>query len=360
LGRLDPADGVISISAVPGERLLELNPDVREGGEVEPGARLGKLASYELRARQVAALNVRVDLAEKEREHELRVAAAQRNQALAAAAQAEAKLAELQAQRATLEALAEAAAIAREDLARLRLLGQSDPELVSSHELRRQENATARAESESMAAATAHPLAVTAAQRALEAAQANVTLAEQAYAQAQAVNPTLAIAAERDVADEALRQSELFAPGTAGDDAVFRVLKVLMQPGEFVTQLPIVQIADVRRMACVAEVFEADVAELTVGQAAIVRSKALSPPYREQGLRGTVRSIGTLVSNPDLENRNPLAPVDRSVVEVVIDLDPQDAAATAEAASKLGLQVTVEFLTTGDATPAAGAATAQP
>jgi len=352
LGRLEPAEGVVSISAVPGERLLTLH--VREGDTVKPGQVLGRLASYELRARQLEALEVRLRLSGQERAHEARTAEAQLRQAVAAEAQASAKLEELRARGAGLEALAEAAILAEEDLERLRLLSRSDPELVTPHELRRQENATARATSESRAASIAHPLAVRAAEMALAAARGNVTLAEQTIAQLEQVDPTLAVAAERDVAAAALRQSELYAPGESGAEGAYRVVKVLMQPGEFVTQLPILQVADVRRMSCLAEVFEADKQELREGQAAAITSKALPEPYRTQGLRGKVRRIGTLVSNPDLESRNPLAPVDRSVVEVVVDLDPNDGDATAEAADNLGLQVTVEFAPASGA-PSSGA-----
>jgi hypothetical protein len=58
-----------------------------------------------------------------------------------------------------------------------------------------------------------------------------------------------------------------------------------------------------------------------------------------------------MVASPGLTNRNPLAPSDRSVVEVRVEIDPADAAATAEAARRVGLQVTVEF----DEQPAASA-----
>jgi hypothetical protein len=53
--------------------------------------------------------------------------------------------------------------------------------------------------------------------------------------------------------------------------------------------------------------------------------------------------VGTVVASPNLTNRNPLAPSDRSVVEVVVAIDPADKDATAEAARRIGLQVTVEF-----------------
>jgi hypothetical protein len=63
-----------------------------------------------------------------------------------------------------------------------------------------------------------------------------------------------------------------------------------------------------------------------------------------------------LVSSGGLIQRNPLAPSDRSIVEVTIEIAGADAAATekaiAEAAGHIGLQVTVKF---GDKPGAAAA-----
>jgi HlyD family secretion protein len=347
LGRLDPAGGVISISAVPGERLLEFAGGVKEGATVGSGEVLGRLASHEMRRRQLQAIAARLELGKQEQEHERKVAAAQLEQARAAEAQASAKLNEVVGQRETLETLSEAAAIAREDLTRLRVLSETDPDLVSAHKLRRQENATARAESEARAAWSSYPLAVEAAEKSVEAAEANVRLAEQTIAQLVDVDPTEVVLRELEVAEEGLHQAEIFAPGTVEEGERYRVLKILMQPGELVTQLPILQVADVSQMVCVAEVYEADIKELQVGQRATIRSSALSGEYGEKGLRGEVRRIGTIVSNPDLESRNPLAPVDRSVVDVEVVLDPTDVQGIAEAASRIGLQVTVEFESSG-------------
>jgi hypothetical protein len=67
-----------------------------------------------------------------------------------------------------------------------------------------------------------------------------------------------------------------------------------------------------------------------------------------------------MVGSPGLTNRNPLAPSDRSVVEVVVAIDPADQAATAEAARHIGLQVTVEFAERATAEPSGDAAGDRP
>lgn len=343
LGRLDPTLGVISISAVPGERLQYFAPTVEEGREVQPGAVLGRLSSYGLRAKQAAALQTRLELAQSQRTHDRALAEAQREQALAARAQALAKLEEVKSQALTLSNLGESASIAREDLERLHVLRETDPELTTDHQFRRQSNLTARAENEYNAADAAYPHALRAAEMAVAAAEANVRLSDKTLRQLENVDTTQAIAKELEVAQEALAQSELHAPDN-GNSSAYRVLKTVIQAGEFVTQMPVLQVADLSKMSCIAEVYEADVKLIREGQKARILSPAFSDAYGAKGIMGTVTRIGSLVANPDLASRNPLAPVDRSVVDVTIAIDPQDVAATAEAARRIGLQVTVEFV----------------
>jgi HlyD family secretion protein len=344
LGRVEPAGGVISISAIPGERLQQFEPGVSEGGTVRSGQLLGRLASLDMRQTQYEAYGTRLELARLQRTHDLAVAQAHRDQAAAAVAQAKAKLEEMKAQRLTLSNLGEAAEIAQDDLRRLAILRETDPELVTDHQFRRQENQAARARLEYEAAELAYGPGMLAAQMSVEAAMANLSLAEKSIVQIEEVDTTRAIAMEQKVAAETLEQSQLKAPGNPGDGGTYHVLKILMEPGEFVTQIPVLQLGDLSRMVCVAEVYEADVKEIQVGQSARIHSPAFGGDYATEGIAGKVLRIGSMVSNPDLESRNPLAPVDRSVIDVVVELDPTDSAATAEAASRIGLQVTVEFL----------------
>jgi HlyD family secretion protein len=123
----------------------------------------------------------------------------------------------------------------------------------------------------------------------------------------------------------------------------------MMQPGEFVAQIPVLEIGDVSHMVAIAEVYEADAKEIVPGQTAMIRSSAFAGKYADGsvgsdgGIRGKVTRVGTMVASPGLTNRNPLAPSDRSVVEVVVDIDSNDKEATAEAARRIGLQVTGEF-----------------
>lgn len=355
LGRLEPAGGIVAISAIPGERLLEYAEGVAEGAEVPSGSELARLASYDLRDQQLLALEARKRLASAKREHELAVARTQLDQARAALAQAEAKLQEVRSQEGKLDSLAEAASIAGEDYRLLAELQQQDPDLVTTHQLRKQRSASEQAASELDALQQNFPLGLAAAQRGVEAAEANVRLAEANIEMLTAADETEVLTLELATAEKTRDQSKLVAPGKPGDPTEYTVLKKYLAPGEFITQMPVLEIADLSQMVCIAEVYEADVKEIRLHQKATIESAAFSKHYPD-GLRGVVQRIGAIVSSPGLTNRNPLAPSDRSVVEVVVSIDNDlsqgaegasaDGApptATEEAASRVGLQVTVRF-----------------
>ena len=343
LGRLEPADGIVSISALPGEAVKSFGDNVSEGATVDGGAELAKLASLDLREKQLASVDARLTLAKLQRVHESAVAAALLELALAAKSQAVAKLKEALSGRMRLDNLAEASAIGAEDYRRLSQLQQSDAGLVTEHQLRRRFNQSDRATKEYEAAEASYGPTIDAANKGVAAAAANVKLARQNVEFAEKVDQVTAVEMERRVAEEVKDQSVLYAPGSAGDGVKYTVLKLFMRPGEVVTQLPVLQVGDLSRMACAAEVYEADAKELVLHQQAQIRSSAFSGPLAEQGLAGKVVRIGKLISSPGLSNRNPLAPSDRSVVEVRIEIDAQDAAAMAQARNLIGLQATVEF-----------------
>jgi HlyD family secretion protein len=123
------------------------------------------------------------------------------------------------------------------------------------------------------------------------------------------------------------------------------VLKAFLRPGEFVTETPILQLADLSEMVCVCEVFEADAKLIRVGDEALLTSSAFAAPFDEAGIPGKVSRVGQLITAPGIASRDPLARADRHVVEVLVQIDPENAAATAQAAALVGLQVNVKFMT---------------
>ena len=373
LGRLEPAQGIISISAIPGERLKELDPDVVENQLSPANGILGVLASYDLGKTQLQALEKKAELSDLKRGHEVQIAKAQKAQAEAALAQAEAKQKELELQSGKLSALEVASQLAAEEYAQLVELSQTDAELVTAHQLAKQANQMEMANQEFTIASQSYDSAKDAADKAVAAAKANITVADMTLQQLDEGYDKQAIQQEIIVAQETLKRSILLAPNVSpaalenvtGIKCVkdcdpdkpetygpFTVLKTFVKPGEFITRTPIVQLGDLSQMVCIAEVYEADVKELEVGQTVTIRSPAFSNSFadgpvdpktnqRPGGIQGRVERIGSLIASPGLANRNPLAPADRSVVEVRIELTDQ--AAIEHAAKRVGLQVTVEF-----------------
>jgi HlyD family secretion protein len=371
LGTLEPAGGIVAVSAIPGERLMELDPDVAENKRVPANGVLGLLASYNVGKAQLAALNKKKDLSEKNRVHQIEVAKAQKSQAEASLAQAKAKLKELELQGEKLVALQVASEIAVEEFLRLEALRATDPELVTEHQIRKRENEMQTALADFKIANDSYASAKEAADKTVAAAEANIKVADLTLTQLDQGFETEAVAQEIAVAKETLKRSILLSPHVspetienvleietkADHDAnstdahgPLTVLKIFLRPGEFVSQMPIMQLGDLSEMVCVAEVYEADVKNLKIGQAALIRSPAFAGKFadgidketkeRTGGIAGKIEQIGGVIGSPGLANRNPLAPADRSVVEVRIALDE---AAIAETSHRVGLQVTVEF-----------------
>jgi HlyD family secretion protein len=376
LGRLRPSEGIISIGAIPGERLQQLDPDVQENQLAPANGILGLLASYDLGKAQLEALRMKKELTVKKREQQLQLIKAQRAQAEAAKAEAEAKQAELPLQEEKLKLLEEASGLAQAEHERLVELSLADPELVNLHQLDKQKNEMGLAVQEYKIAKKRVTAANLATNKAIAAAEENIAVADLSERQLRAGYDTEAIVQEIAVAKETLKRSVLLAPNVpasqlqnvlgikclqdhkdddneqATSERPYTVLKVFLNPGEFITQTPIVQLADLRQMVCIAEVYEADVQEIEDSLGVTIRSPSFSGIFadgdvdpetkiRAGGMRGTVDRIGSMIAPPGLANRNPLAPADRSVVEVRITID--DEQAVAHARSLVDLQVTVEF-----------------
>ncbi|MEQ8839153.1 MAG: efflux RND transporter periplasmic adaptor subunit, partial [Lacipirellulaceae bacterium] len=287
----------------------------------------------------------------KKHEYDKSAAMLQVQQAKASKAEAEAKLDEIAAQRIKLGGLEKAVEIAKLDVQLLSNLQQEDPELVTDHELKRKENEVARAESEYLSLSYSLNAAEKAANAAIKAAEESLKIAESNIEQLAGMNPADVVKLEIEVTEETLRKSELRAPGNPGDPPL-TVLKKHVDEGEFITQLPVLQVADLSQMVCIAEVYEGDRTQIKEGQRVVIRSASFGKEFKD-GLEGKVDLISSMIGNPELTNRNPLAPSDRSVVDVRIVLDPKVEdeakkkqlleAMTAEAADRIGLQVTVEF-----------------
>ncbi|HLW64506.1 MAG TPA: HlyD family efflux transporter periplasmic adaptor subunit [Gemmataceae bacterium] len=97
------------------------------------------------------------------------------------------------------------------------------------------------------------------------------------------------------------------------------ILKIHSWPGARVSDKGVLQIGDAAQMDAVAEVYEADIAKVKVGQQANVRVSSSG-----QVLTGEVAEIGQMIGRKDVLNNDPVADTDARVVEVRIRLTRED------------------------------------
>lgn len=417
LGHLKPATGVVDVIATPGDRLKSLVKGVEANALIPADGILGTLDSYDMGREQLLALVQKKQLARQKYYHQKELAAAQLAQADATKAQAQAKKSEVALQKEKLEVLKESVALEQTEYDKLALIWADDPELVTEHQLRKQENQLDLAKQDLRIAEESYKTSLIAAEAAATAAEASYSVAEMTNRQANREFDlqieTQLIDQEIEIAEEALERSVLLAPNysdsalekfisvklpsengeaisdqleeaasedeaTQSEPSQYTVLRIFLGDGEVVTQSPIMQLGELSKMICVAEVYEADRKELFLNQEVIIRSPAFSGFFadggkdeklgrRKGGIIGKVTQIGRMIAPPGLPNRNPLAPSDRSVVEVQIEIDIKanekvietikqsysdqeikidpdwDENANEQAAKHVGLQVTVEF-----------------
>jgi len=160
-------------------------------------------------------------------------------------------------------------------------------------------------------------------------AQSVVQSALQAQADLEA-NPSYRLLEKQvELIQTQLELSTLAAPSQG------TVLQVSAIAGERSSTTPLVELADLTQMSCVAEVHEADVGQVRVGQKAEIKSASLS-----RTLRGKVSRIDRVVGSPVFRSPNPLARSDFRSVAVWIQIDPED---TPIAAERVHLQVEVSI-----------------
>jgi len=318
LGRIEPASGVVDVLGALGDRVEELKP--QEGDPVEANKEIGHFESRTLRQLEVDLAKTQLQEAESRLTAELDAA----HKKLASAKIAEeggTELAELdvESQARQVEFLKLHRDQAKADLARLEKLQNTPTELVSKQEVEHQSLLAKKAAEE-----------VEAAQSALERIKKGNTLkqktsaadriaAEAGVEQAKRAFPIDTLKRQLAVAEERFKQAAIIAPvgGT--------VLKIYTPKGSSVTQRPVLQIADLSQMVCIAEVYDNEIHRIHEKQEVTIESKT----FQDEGgkakvLHGHVSRIGHTVANPALKAIDPYAPVDRHVIEVRIDIRPED------------------------------------
>ncbi|MDP1564009.1 MAG: efflux RND transporter periplasmic adaptor subunit [Pirellulaceae bacterium] len=330
LGKLVPRSGLLNIFGPPNQVIDSIplsNDDPIDADKTE----LATFAMASQLRRQVEMANSQAADVRQELEQRALLAHGQ-----VEAARIAVSLAELQWQQALVRDLLEIPeqqlVTAKAKLTRLEALAK-DPKteaFIAKTAVDEQKLAIKEAEIQLQYAIKRHDSAIQAAELELDAAKLALDGAIDVHTvlvarQAKPTSADLAVSAAKAAAQE----SRLLAPL----DGV--VVQVMAKAGEVSLHTPLMQIADLTRMDCIAEVPDRLIAQVAVGDMARLESPALP-----SDLTGEVVEISRVVGGTSLTDPNPLALVDRKTVEVRIQIIDADVAA---AARLIHLQVNVTF-----------------
>lgn len=284
LGRILPEDGVVRISArsLSGQPSIVQTLLVKEGDAVRSGQVVALLDSRPQLEAAWKAADARIQVA---RDRVLQVKAG-------------ARAGDLQAVRADVARLEAELADAQRDEARYRQLFT--------------DTVVSRAELDGRLLRTASTVQLLEQARARLAGLAEVRDVDVAVADAE-VNAAVAAAA---AAHAEFDHTAIRAPADG------QVIAIHAWPGEDVGDAGLLELARTSKMYAVAEVDEADVRHLRVGQRATVTGGALAAP-----LTGVVEFVAARVARNGEVGLDPIAPTDARVVQARVRLDDPAAAA---------------------------------
>ncbi len=340
LGRLKPESGIISVGATPGDRIQSL--DVEIGSEVDKNQPLMVLASHEMRRQelrlaeaQLADAKKQIDLKKSAAADQLDIAKASRSSQDAFQKERDAILELISVQKKQVD-------LARNQLDQLSRLFDSESnrnrDLVTEDDLAKAKLALAQAEAE------------------LRKATSDLTLAEEKQRINNAVTESNIQVAQNQAASvsdsplEALQSAVKLAKmnlerATVRSPIAGTVVNLFNRQGDMITNQPVLRLANLNRMICVAEVYESQLAlidDKTELSAEITSAALIDPKTRKpMTLTGTVYRKSQLVGQATLVDPNPLAPQDRRTAEVYIRLDNNSAQI---ASNYINLQVRVRIV----------------
>ena len=323
-GKIKPAGGIRLVTTLPGRKVAELN--VQEGSKVLANqTELCEMADEPL-------LKMQWDLAAAKKddlgtEVEQKILAAELNKSTAEAALKEAKLNQMRLGSDSPESSYVDRKIesSSKKLNRLKELAEKDSTaaFVSSQDIFDQELELEKAIAEKANLKKAADLAVETAQEALDIANKALENAKSAKQESKSLLLAEAIAKKQ------YEDAKIFAPIDG------EVVKIHVNEGESVVNLPLMEIADLSEMTVEAEVYFANLNDVNKDQPVRITSPALS-----KDLTGKVLSKSNYIGDGLLQSANPLAMTNQETAKVVIAIDPEF---TEIAKSFLNLQVTVEI-----------------
>ncbi|GEM_PF-1957369 len=329
-GKLLPATGIVNVMIPPNQRVLRLEPAAHEGEMVTKDLPLAVLEG-------ATALQLRAELAKSqardaERELNQKISVADGNRR---ATESGLRLAEVQLSQAMNIDLAQPEKqleISESKLNKMEALA-SDEKLslyVSQWELEETRAAIKMARSQLSSATKEKANAVEIAGLQVEIATTTRQQANNLYEELVKLkdeNQTRKLSDE--LAEAELKSTKILAPIDG------KVLKVFVKQGDVAINTPLLQIGNLSKMHCVAEVADRMVQNVKLGQEVLMTSQALPRP-----LAGTVSRIEKVVGNSTLFNPNPFALVEQQSVNVHIEIAASD---NELAAQLINLQVDVQI-----------------
>jgi len=312
-GRLQPTQGIIKLSAIPGDRIERVL--VQPGADVAQGEVLVELESAKVK-------KLELELAELKLSQAVLLYEASLREGQFAVDTAEMKLRsaeQMQSQaRANLELVGKQSQILRsldEQLQSLEAI-RKNPRLrgaVGSLEIEAKRNQKINAQSEYERSLLGATQATESTQDLVVQAQSAVRAAKEAFEDLIANPSYRPLEKQIELLRIQLDQATLLAPGPGS------ILQVAVIAGERTATVPLIEMADLSQMSCVAEVHESDVGLVRIGQVAEMKSASLS-----RSIRGKVSRIDRLVGVPQIRSPNPLARSDFRSVAVWIQIDADD------------------------------------
>ena len=331
-GRIQPARGVVRISAIPGDRIEEIL--VQPGQPIRKEQLLLVMQSHQLKTLELESASLRLEEAHsmlliKQQEADLAIDAAtlkvqSASQMLSQALSQQTfarrsidQISSLEKQIATLQELRDT------PLTRA---------AIGTIELESKRNELLRISSMNEQAIVTANMAVELAELQVAQSQKGLVAANKARSLVDRSTPIASLEKQIEILKVQLQQTNLASP----IDGV--VVSINGEVGERAGPIPLVEVADLTSIVCVAEVHESDVAMIAINDSVEIRSSALL-----KSLSGRVQRIDRVVGAVQLRSPNPMARADFRAIPVWILIDPND---TQAAAQRLQLQVEVSIATT--------------
>lgn len=320
VGRLEPAGGVVPIVAKPGDRITEIT--VKIGENYETGTEVAKLAGNALLDLEVQVAEAQLQEAIAQRDAELDAADAKLAVVDQAIAANQLKLDEarqrLDSARSTggefdlLESKISLAEDALQKLQQAATPGPAGRSLATQSQLKQQELAVKAAQYELLSAQREAEDAVKVAEMLLVSSKKERAAAEAAKLAAAAGVPLNSSHQKIALLKEQIKASKPTMPISGF------VLSIDATAGQPTSTMPIMQVADLDRMICRAEVPVEDRHLISAGDRAVLRGGGLPTE-----ITGEVKEISLLVGSPKMTSLNPMDPVDYRMAPVIIEIDPQ-------------------------------------